>query len=71
MSMVQVVHVEKKNKYGNELIYPVNEQAQNICDALGGQKTLTLANVKAFKNMGFIFKQCVMVNGALMIVGEL
>lgn len=69
--MINVVLVEKQTKYGSEYIYPIDEQAKNICKALGGQKTLTPTNIKDFKKLGFIFKQCVILRGEPLEVGEL
>lgn len=71
MSMQQIIEVERKNRYGNDLIYPVNDQAKNACAVLGGQKTLTMEDVKRFKVMGFIIRQVVQAGDKLVTVGEL
>ncbi len=70
MSMSQVIQVEKVNKYGSDLIYPRNALAEKAC-ALWGQKTITLRNIGALKDMGFIVEQVVMANGKVIKTGEL
>lgn len=70
--MKEIIEVEIINKYGNELIYPLNEQAKNACKVVGGQKTLTMNNIKHFKAMGFTIRRMVQVEGGKPInVGEL
>lgn len=66
-----IIEVEKKTKYGNEHIYPVNDQGKAACKVLG-QKTFALHNITAFKGMGFVFRQVVQVEGAdSVVIGEL
>lgn len=54
--MQNVIEVELKNKYGNALIYPVNDLAKKACALIGKQKTLTQENVEGLKGMGFTVK---------------
>ena len=49
------IHVEKKNVYGNELIYPVCQQAKRFA-ILTGQKTLSSTSIIIIKRLGFTFK---------------
>lgn len=70
MSMSQVIQVEKVNRYGSDLIYPRNELAEKAC-ALWGQKTITLRNIGALKDMGFVVEQVVMANGKAIKMGDL
>lgn len=44
--------IEIKNVYGNEMIYPVCEQAKNFA-ALAGTKTLTHHAMAIIQKMGF------------------
>ena len=44
--------VEIRSVYGEDRIYPVNEQAINVCTLLG-QKTITKRDVPILKTMGF------------------
>lgn len=72
MSMKEIIEIERINKYGNNLLYPVNDQAKLVCKLVGGQKTLTTANVKHLKAMGFTVRQVVQVDdGKTVTVGEL
>lgn len=71
MSMSQILEVEKRNRYGSEYIYPLNEQAQRACALLNNQKSLTAQNIERLKDMGFIIKQVMTANGKQMEVGEL
>jgi len=69
--METIIEVEKKTTYGSDYIYPVNEQARNACALLSNQKTLTEANIKGLKAMGFKIVQVMQANGKKMEVGEL
>lgn len=69
--MNSIIEVEAISKYGNALIYPVNEQAHNACAVVGGQKTLTMQNIAAFKRMGFTVRQVVRAGDKLIAVGDL
>lgn len=71
MSMQQVIDVQENNTYGTRKLYPVNDQAKLLCEALGGQKTITDDNVTRFKKMGFIFRQVVCAGDKIVTVGEL
>jgi hypothetical protein len=46
------VQVERKSVYGVEKLYPVNALADKLA-AFKGQKTLTMNDVAALKDMGF------------------
>ena len=50
------IHVEKKNVYGNELIYPVCQQATRFA-ILTGQKTLSDGAKFQIKRLGYYFKE--------------
>jgi hypothetical protein len=47
--------VEKKNVFGQELIYPVCENAKRFA-LLTGQKTLSSTSIIIIKRLGFTFK---------------
>lgn len=49
------LQVTVKSHYGNDLVYPVCEQAHYLCD-LAGTKTFTEANIRICKKMGFEFE---------------
>ena len=51
-----VLHVEKKNVFGNDLIYPVCKQAE-LLTSLTGQKTLTQDAINIIKRLGYKLKQ--------------
>lgn len=68
----QYIEVEKINKYGNDLIYPVCDTAKKFCKLLGKQKTLTMANVEAIKDIGFGVRCCVRGHGGnSFVLGDL
>ena len=46
------IHVEKKNVYGNELIYPVCQRAKRFA-ILTGQKTLSDGAIFQIKRLGY------------------
>lgn len=69
--MDRVIKVEKKTHYGTTFIYPANDQAENICRLLNGQKSLTADNLKNLKTMGFMIKEVVRAGDRLVDVGEL
>ena len=50
------IHVEKKNVYGNELIYPVCQRAK-IFAILTGQKTLSTGAINKVKQLGYSVKE--------------
>lgn len=47
-----IVTVEVRNVYGNELIYPINEPAK-IFASLTGNKTLNLVDLQRIQALGF------------------
>ena len=50
-----IAQVEIKNIYGNDLIYPMNEQAK-ILAKIAGKVTLTPITVELAKQLGFTFE---------------
>jgi len=50
------IHVEKKNVFGNELVYPICLQAK-LLTSLTGQKTLTQDAINIIKKLGYKLKQ--------------
>ena len=50
------IYVEKKNIYGNELIYPVCKQAK-LFALLSGQKTLSDVTIRQVKQLGYSVKE--------------
>lgn len=51
-----IIHVEKKNVYGNDLIYPVCERAKRFA-ILTGQKTLSNYVIHHIKRLGFSVRE--------------
>jgi hypothetical protein len=51
-----VLHVEKKNVFGNDLVYPICLQAR-LLTSLTGQKTLTQDAINIIKRLGYQLKQ--------------
>jgi len=51
-----VLHVEKKNVFGNDLIYPICKKAE-LLTSLTGQKTLTQDAISIIKRLGYKLKQ--------------
>ena len=51
-----VLHVEKKNVFGNDLVYPICLQAR-LLTSLTGQKTLTQDAINIIKRLGYKLKQ--------------
>ena len=47
--------VEKKNVFGQELVYPICENAKRFA-LLTGQKTLSSTSIIIIKRLGFTFK---------------
>ena len=47
--------IEKKNVYGNDLVYPICEKAKKLC-SLTGQKTFNQNTIKVLKELGYSFK---------------
>ena len=47
-----LIHVEIKNVYGRELIYPINKSAQLLAE-LAGKKTFDRKDMKIMKEIGF------------------
>ena len=50
------IYVEKKNIYGNELLYPVCQRAK-IFAILTGQKTLSDGAIYHIKRLGFSVRE--------------
>ena len=50
------IHVQKKNVYGNDLIYPVCERAKRFA-ILTGQKTLSAGAISSIKKLGFSVRE--------------
>ena len=50
--MNNVVKISAKNRYGNELAYPENQQAKYLAE-LAGTKTLTPYTLRIARAMGF------------------
>lgn len=50
--MKTIIQITIKNVYGNETIYPVNDQARRLA-ALVGTKTLTQSTLRQAVAMGF------------------
>jgi len=50
------IYVEKKNIYGNELLYPVCQRAK-IFAILTGQKTLSTGAIIKVKQLGYSVKE--------------
>ena len=48
----EIVYVEKKTVYGNELVYPVCEKAKRFA-ILTGQKTLSDGAIFQIKRLGY------------------
>ena len=53
--MSQELIVEKKSVYGQELVYPICENAKRFA-LLTGQKTLSSTSIIIIKRLGFTFK---------------
>ena len=54
--MQNVIQIKVKQVYGNETIYPVNDQAQLIAK-IAGTKTLTKQALSYAKLIGFTIEQ--------------
>ena len=52
MNNEQSINVEIKNVYGNDLIYPINENGMKFARLLK-KKTLTKDELKIIKELGF------------------
>lgn len=52
MSSERIIHVEKKNVYGNELIYPACKTSKEFC-RLQGRKTLIDTDIKILILLGY------------------
>ena len=50
-----VLHVEKKNVFGNDLVYPICNQAK-LLTSLTGQKTLTRDAIYFIRKLGYKVK---------------
>ena len=48
----EILYVEKKNIYGNELVYPVCEKSKRFA-ILTGQKTLSHGAIFQIKRLGY------------------
>ena len=51
-----IIHVEKKNVFGNNLVYPICLQAK-LLTALTGQKTLTHDAINIIKALKYSVKE--------------
>lgn len=49
------IQVKIKSVYGNELIYPMNEQGRIFCE-LTKTKTLTRQDINLIKQLGYTFE---------------
>lgn len=54
--MENVVEVEVRNVYGNEMIYPANAAAERFA-AIAGKKTLSRADLMNIKALGFAVEE--------------
>lgn len=54
--MERTVEVQVKSVYGNKLIYPVNQAAQEFA-LLIGKMTFSASNIEHIKKLGFEVKQ--------------
>ena len=53
--MKNVLVVDIRNVYGNELVYPINETAKSFCQ-LTKSKTLNSSTIDIIKSMGYSIK---------------
>lgn len=53
--MKNVLIVDIRNVYGNELVYPINETAKRFCQ-LTKSKTLNRSTIDIIKSMGYSIK---------------
>ena len=53
--MKNVLIVDIRNVYGNELVYPINEIAKSFCQ-LTNSKTLNRSTIDIIKSMGYSIK---------------
>ena len=53
--MKNVLIVDIRNVYGNELVYPINEIAKSFCQ-LTNSKTLNRSTIYIIKSMGYSIK---------------
>ena len=51
-----IVHVEKKNVFGNNLVYPICRQ-EKLLTKLTGNTTLTPDAINIIKDLGYKLKQ--------------
>ena len=56
VSNIMNLTIEIKSVYGNELIYPVCNQALKLC-SLTGQKTFKKSSIRILKELGYSFTQ--------------
>lgn len=49
----QEVHIQVKNVYGNELIYPVCENARTFA-AIANTKTLSVRDINMIRKLGYV-----------------
>jgi hypothetical protein len=52
---MNIVEVQIKSVYGNELVYPVNENACKFAQLIG-KKTLSMRDIAYIKGLGFTIK---------------
>lgn len=55
MNTSKEITVQIKNRYGNDLIYPVCDNAKIFAKMLG-QNTLTSTNIAAIRALGYVVK---------------
>ena len=53
--MNQIITIEKRNVYGNELIYVVSDHAKAI-NKLTGKKTIDASDIATLEELGFTIK---------------
>jgi hypothetical protein len=53
--MNQIITIEKRNVYGNELIYVVSDHAKAI-SKLTGKKTIDASDIATLEELGFTIK---------------
>ena len=56
--MNTLVKIEVRRVYGNDLVYPANEMAENFV-RLTGQKTFSHSQLQVIKAMGFQIEQII------------
>lgn len=54
--MNNIIRIERRNVYGNDLFYCIDAHAP-VLAKLTGKKTLTLGDMKALEQLGFVCLQ--------------